>query len=398
MKNVSDFNFLNKTVLLRVDYNVPTDNLKKITDDTRIRYSLPTIKKIISDNGKIILISHFGRPKGIHNKYSLKFLIPILSKILNKNIHFIDDCMKTDIEEKIKNMKCGDIFLLENLRFYKEEEEGNEEFAYKLSKYGNFYINDAFSVSHRYHSSIFILPKFFPKEKKCIGFLMKKEIDKFKKFLSGKMKKPISILLGGSKILSKLEIIDKCIEFSDHILLGGAMAYPFIMKKGGKVGEYEKKFDISKVKNIIKNILYKNYGKNILIYPKDVIIAKFNDLNKINISSIYSVPKKWIGLDIGPKSIKCFSNYIRNSNTILWNGPMGMFENNKFSMGTKIIAEEIIKMTEKGSYSIVGGGDSLSALRLAKKYNKISYLSTGGGAMLESLKNKVLPGIIAINK
>ncbi len=395
IKNIDDFNFKNKTALLRVDFNVPIDNFKNITDDTRIKYTIPTIKKIIYDGGKIVIISHFGRPKGIQSKkYSLKFLKLFLSKQLNNiPVFFYKNCIGENIEKKINEIKYREILILENLRFHKEEEECNKEFALKLSKYGDIYVNDAFGVCHRYHSSIYILPKFF--KKKCIGYLLKKEIENIDKFLSKKVYKPITIILGGSKISTKLDLIDKLWNLSDYILIGGGIAYPFISELGGKIGNslIDNKINNSTIINIIK----KNKKKQKIYFPTDVIISKFftNSTNN-KVSSIFSIPKKYMGLDIGPNTINIFCDIIKKSKTILWNGPMGVFEFSNFSKGTRLIAKEIKKITKKGAFSMIGGGDSISALKQEKCINDISYISTGGGAMLEYLKNKKLPGIISM--
>ncbi|WP_185866355.1 phosphoglycerate kinase [Blattabacterium cuenoti] len=397
IKTVSDLNFKNKIALVRVDFNVPVNNQSyKIIDDTRILYSIPTIQKIISDSGKVVLMSHFGRPKGKYSKiYSLRFIISYLSKKLKIPIKFSETCIGKAVEKKISELKNGEILLLENIRFYKEEEEGNENFAFKLSKLGDIYVNDAFGVSHRSHASISIVPKFFG-EKKCIGFLMKKEIQSLKKVLE-KGRAPITILLGGAKISSKIAIIENMINLVDYLLIGGAMSYPFIKAQGGKVGnslvdEYN---DLKVLKKIIEQ--YKKQKKTKILFPKDVIIAdSFKNYAQTKIVSIHSIPDGWMGLDIGPTSIKNFCEIINYSRTILWNGPLGVFEFQNFSSGTTSIAKSIVKSTEHGAFSLVGGGDTIAALKIKKYENKISYLSTGGGAMLESLKNKMLPGIKAI--
>ncbi|WP_185858304.1 phosphoglycerate kinase [Blattabacterium cuenoti] len=400
IKTINNFDFRNQTALIRVDFNVPVNENHQITDNTRIKYSIPTIQKILYEKGKIVLISHFGRPKGkISEIYSLKFIVPFLSKELKTDVLFFENCIGKDVEKKVHQLKNGEILLLENLRFYKEEEEENEHFAFELSKLGDIYVNDAFGVSHRLHTSITILPKFFG-EKKCIGFLMKKEIQNINKFLSKKGKKPITFLLGGAKISSKIEIIENIIDIADHLLIGGGMAFPFIKINGGKVGdsivEYNK---IIKIENTLKKILDQKKNKiNILSFPKDVVISKsFKKTSNTKIVPIYSIPDGWMGLDIGPSSIKYFCNIIEKSKTIFWNGPVGVFEISNFSLGTKSIIKTIAKTTEKGSFSLIGGGDSIASLKMVKGCKeKISYLSTGGGAMLESLKNKILPGIKAI--
>ncbi|WP_185855835.1 phosphoglycerate kinase [Blattabacterium cuenoti] len=403
IKTVNDFNFKNKVALVRVDFNVPVDRSKsshKISDDTRIQYSIPTLKKIISDYGKIVLISHFGRPKGSLNRdhNSLKIIIPLLSKQLKIPIKFSDNCIGENVKKNVKMLKNKEILLLENLRFYKEEEEGNEKFALKLANLGDIYVNEAFSVSHRSHASISVIPKFFD-QKKCIGLLMKKEIQSLNKVLGKNKKKPISILLGGSKIYSKIKIIESIIHFADNILIGGGMAYPFIKEKGGNVGNsiVIEKDENEKTKRILKNIIEKCRKKNNLFFPKDVVIAdSFHNHATKKIVSIYSIPNGWMGLDIASSSIKYFCDIINESNTIFWNGPLGVFEFPNFSLGTKSIAKAIANATERGAFSLVGGGDTISSLKIEKLEKKISYLSTGGGAMLESFKNQILPGIKAM--
>ncbi|WP_185851360.1 phosphoglycerate kinase [Blattabacterium cuenoti] len=398
IKTVNDFNFKNKIAIVRVDFNVPVDHSSlQITDDTRIQYSLPTIQKIISDHGRVVLLSHFGRPKGRRCKYdSLKIIVPLLSNKLQIPIKFYEDCIGENTKKNIRELKNKEVLLLENLRFYKEEEEGNENFASKLASLGDIYVNEAFSVSHRSHASISVLPKFF-KEKKCIGFLMKKEIQSLEKILGKKGKKPITILLGGAKISSKIDIIESIIRFSDFILIGGGMVYPFIKIQGGKIGDSLIENISDNTKKIIKNILCKNENKKKLHFPKNVTIANsFDNDAKKKIVPIHSIPDGWKGLDIASESIKYFCDIINKSNTIFWNGPVGVFEFYNFSLGTRSIARAIVNATEKGAFSLVGGGDTIASLKMEKLEKKISYLSTGGGAMLESLKNEILPGIKAL--
>lgn len=400
IKTVRDFNFEGKKVLIRVDFNVPINENYQIIDDTRIQYSIPTIKKILSDKGKVILISHFGRPKGKFSKnFSLKFLVNYLSDKLNTTVKFHNDCIGEKSEKKANELKTGEILLLENLRFYQEEEKEDINFSKSLARLADFYVNDAFSVSHRLHSSVSVLPKLFNKKCKCIGILMEKEILFLDKFLSGKGKKPVTVLLGGAKIYSKIKIIENLIDFSDHLLIGGGISYPFIKIKGGKIGNSI--IEIENNKNIddkLISILNLNNKKNIISLPTDVIISDYFDNSaNIKICDIYSIPDKWIGLDIGPNSIKNFCNIINKSKTILWNGPMGVFELQKFSFGTKSIAKAIANATTKNkAFSLVGGGDSVAALKMVGYEKKISYLSTGGGAMLEYLKTKNNPGIQAM--
>ncbi|WP_185860486.1 phosphoglycerate kinase [Blattabacterium cuenoti] len=397
IKTINDFDFKNQTALIRVDFNVPINELSEITDDTRIQCTIPTIQKIISEKGKIVLISHFGRPKGVPSKiYSLKFLTDYLSKKLKISVNFCENCIGKTVIKKVKKLKNGEILLLENLRFYKEEEKEDENFAYELSKLGDIYINDAFGVVHRSHASITILPKFFG-EKKCIGLLMKKEIQYIDQFLSRKNEKPITVILGGAKISSKIEIIETIINFADYILIGGGMSFSFIKKEGGKIGDSI--IENNKIiENTLKTIFNKYQNKMKMLHlPKDVIIAdSFNNNANTKIVPIHSIPNGWMGLDIGPVSIKTFCKIIEKSKTIFWNGPLGVFEFSNFSLGTRSIAKAIANITGKGAFSLVGGGDSIASLKMENCEKKISYLSTGGGAMLASLKNEILPGIKAI--
>jgi 3-phosphoglycerate kinase len=397
IRTVNDFNFENQTALIRVDFNVPRDKSYNITDDTRIICSLPTIQKVISEKGKVVLISHFGRPKGKpSNIYSLKYLVNFLSKKLKINVKFHENCIGSTTIQKVNKLKNGEILLLENLRFHKEEEKVDENFAFELSKLGDIYINDAFGVVHRSHTSITILPKFFWK-KKCIGFLMKKEIQFLNQFLHGKGKRPITVLLGGSKISSKIEIIENIIDFADYILIGGGMSYPFIKIKGGMIGDSMLE-EYQKIEKILKIFFHKYQNKiHIIHLPDDVIISdSFKNESKTKIVPIYSIPKGWMGLDIGPSSIKKFCKILDKSRTILWNGPVGVFEFKNFSSGTRSIAKSIVNATNKGAFSLVGGGDTIASLKIEKHEKKISYLSTGGGAMLNILKKKILPGIKAM--
>ncbi|WP_185856535.1 phosphoglycerate kinase [Blattabacterium cuenoti] len=397
IKTVYDFNFENQTALIRVDFNVPVNKFQKIIDDTRIQYSIPTIQKIISEKGKIVLISHFGRPKGTPSQtYSLKFLADYLHKKLKINVFFFEDCIGEAVINKVHELKYGEILLLENLRFYKEEEKEDINFAYELSKLGDIYVNDAFGVVHRFHTSITILPRFFG-NKKCIGLLMKKEIQYLDQFLYGKGKKPITVLLGGAKVSSKIELVESFMDFADFILIGGGMSYPFIKIKGGRIGNSTIEKD-QIIEKTLKKFFQKYQNKiNIIHLPKDVVVAdSFNNEANTKIVPIHSIPNGWMGLDIGPLSIKNFCNIIEKSKTILWNGPVGVFEFSNFSLGTKSIARAIANATEKGAFSLVGGGDSIASLKIENCDKKISYLSTGGGAMLDCLKNKTLPGINAI--
>lgn len=397
MKTIDNFFFFQKTAIVRVDFNVPLNYNLKITDSTRIKYSIPTIKKIINDGGKVVLISHLGNPKkDERKKFSLEILIPQISKELKIPVKFFPDCIGKKVKNTVFNMKNGEVILLENLRFYEEEKKENENFAFQLSNLGDIYVNDAFGVSHRSHSSITTITKFFPNSK-CVGYLMMKEIKAINKILKNP-KKPVLGIIGGAKISSKIPIIKNLISILDNLIIGGGISYTFIKSQGGKIGnsiiENDKIFTAF-------NILKEAKKKCTKIYlPIDCHITK--DINKSSnqkyFCNINEIPNGFKGLDIGPLSIKKFSKIIKNSKTILWNGPMGVFELDKFSNGTLSIAKEVSKSTKNGSFSLVGGGDSIAAIKKLGHKNNISYISTGGGAMLESLKGKELIGIKYIKK
>jgi phosphoglycerate kinase len=384
-------------VLIRVDFNVPLNDKFEITDDTRITATLPTIQKIIKDGGKPILMSHLGRPKdGPVEKYSLKHLLPHLSKLLRTKILFADDCISDKAYELSKAIKPGEVLLLENLRFYKEEEKGDQEFAKKLARLGDVYVNDAFGTAHRAHASTAVIAKFFEVDKRMFGLLMNSEVESADKVLH-KSEKPFTAILGGAKVSDKILIIENLLQRADHIIIGGGMAYTFFRANGGEVGNSLVEVDrLDKAKELIKMA----EGKGIKIHlPKDSIIAdKFDAAANTKICHNTSIPQGWMGLDIGPEAIKEFSAVILQSKTILWNGPMGVFEMEKFQAGTKAVAEAITEATEKGAYSLVGGGDSVSAVNQFGFDDKVSYVSTGGGAMLEYFEGKELPGIAAIKK
>ena len=395
MSRFANYNFKDQKVLVRVDFNVPLNDKYEITDDTRITSTLPTIKKIIQDGGKVILMSHFGRPKdGPTEKYSLKHLVNHLGSLLGKKILFADDCIGPKAYELSTSMKAGDVLLLENLRFYKEEEKGDEGFAQKLAKLGDVYVNDAFGTAHRAHASTAVIAKFFPEDKKMFGLLMEAEVESAEKVLH-KSAKPFTAILGGAKVSDKILIIENLLERADHIIIGGGMAYTFCKAMGGEVGnslvEAER---IDTAKELIT--LAESKGVKIHL-PKDSIIAdKFEANANTKISDNREIPAGWMGLDIGPDAIRAFSEVIRKSKTLLWNGPMGVFEMEKFQAGTKAVAESIADATGKGAFSLVGGGDSVSAVNQFGFNDKVSYVSTGGGAMLEYFEGKDLPGIAAI--
>ncbi len=394
MNTVNDCNFNNKKALIRVDFNVPLNNELKVTDATRIKAAKPTIEKILNDGGSVILMSHLGRPKGKDEKYSLKHIVPTVEKVLGKKIKFIDDCIGEKVEKAAKNLKSGEILLLENLRFYPEEKAGDKAFAEKLAELGDVYVNDAFGTAHRAHASTAVIAQFFDKKHKCFGLLMAKEIEAINYVLNN-AKKPVTAVIGGAKVSSKIDVINNIIDKVDSIIIGGGMAFTFIKAKGGKIGNSlveEDKLDLALA------ILEKAKQKKTRIHlPIDVVAAdKFsNDANTMIVDAD-DIPDGWMGLDVGPRTNVGNAFVIIGSNTVLWNGPMGVFEMEKFETGTRELGNAIADATAEGAFSLVGGGDSVAAVKKFKLINKVSYISTGGGAMLEMLEGKKLPGIEAI--
>ncbi|MCD4773168.1 MAG: phosphoglycerate kinase [Bacteroidales bacterium] len=394
MKTIDTYNFKNKKALIRVDFNVPLNDKFEITDATRINAAIPTIKKVLNDEGSVILMSHLGRPKdGPEDKFSLKHLVKYLSEKLNTEIQFADDCIGKNAFELASNLKSGEVLLLENLRFYKEEKKGNEDFAEKLAGLGDVYINDAFGTAHRAHASTAVIAKFFPKDK-LFGYIMENELENLNKVLS-EPQKPFTAILGGAKVSGKIEIINQLLNKVDNIIIGGGMMFTFIKAMGGNIGSSLIEEDLLDVaKNAIEKA--KKLGVNFYL-PTDVIAAdEFkNDAQKISCDS-FDIPEEWMGLDIGPESSEQFAEVVNNSKTILWNGPMGVFEMSNFEKGTKDIAEQIAEATQEGAYSLIGGGDSVAAINKFNLSEKVSYVSTGGGAMLEFIEGKELPGVKAI--
>ena len=398
MSKFRDHNFAKEKALIRVDFNVPLNDKYEVTDDTRMRAAVPTIQKILKDGGSVILMSHLGRPKdGPTEKYSLKHLIVPLRRLLNGvPVLFANDCIGEEAKKLSAELKPGEVLLLENLRFYKEEEKGNEAFAEKLSKLGQVYVNDAFGTAHRAHASTAVIAKFFPGDKKMFGLLMEAEIQNADKVLKS-AEKPFVAILGGAKVSDKILIIENLLEKATDIIIGGGMAYTFYKAMGGNIGKSlveEDKLDVA------KEIISKAEKKNVCLHlPQDSIIAdKFS--NDANISSSLSntIPDGWMGLDIGAMAIEQFSKIIREAKTILWNGPMGVFEFEKFQHGTKEVACAVAESSQDGAYSLVGGGDSVAAVNQFGYANKVSYVSTGGGALLEYFEGKTLPGIAAIQE
>ena len=398
MGTFSTHNFAGQKALIRVDFNVPLDKqTKEISDDTRMKSAIPTIKKILADGGSVILMSHFGRPKeGPEEKYSLKQLVKHLSELLGGNtpVFFANDCIGEQAFLTAGMMRAGEVLLLENLRFYKEEEKGDEAFAEKLSKLGDVYVNDAFGTAHRAHASTAVIAKYFPAEKKMFGLLMESEVAAAEKVLL-KAEKPFTAIIGGAKVSDKILILENLLDRATDIIIGGGMAYTFMKAMGGTIGNSlceEERLETAKA------ILEKAEKKGVCIHlPSDSIIAdKFAADANTSVSPSNLIPDGWMGLDIGANACEQFKNVILHSKTILWNGPMGVFEMEKFQHGTKTIAQAVADATTKGAYSLVGGGDSVSAVNDFGFADKVSYISTGGGAMLEFFEGKELPGIAAI--
>jgi phosphoglycerate kinase len=396
MKTVDNFNFKDHKALIRVDFNVPLDAQYIITDDTRIRAALPTINKIIADGGAVILMSHLGRPKeGPAEKYSLNHVVSHLSKLLGRPVNFASDCIGDVATNAASALKAGEVLLLENLRFYKQEEKGDLGFAKQLSALGTFYVNDAFGTAHRAHASTAVIARFFP-ENKCFGYVMSGEIASVNKVLNS-AEKPFTAIMGGAKVSDKILILEQLINKADNIIIGGGMAFTFVKAQGGKIGKSLVEEDkLETALTILKTA--KEKGVNIYI-PIDAIVADnfSNDANKQTVD-INAIPDGWMGLDIGPETEKIYDEVIANSKTILWNGPMGVFEMSSFEHGTKSAAESIVRATKKGAHSLIGGGDSVAAIN---KYNfgkEVSYVSTGGGALLEYIESGSLPGVEAIEK
>ncbi|MDB4088352.1 phosphoglycerate kinase [Flavobacteriales bacterium] len=390
-----DQNFAGKKVLVRVDFNVPLDReTLEITDDTRIKAALPTLKKIISDGGSVIIMSHLGRPKlGFEDKFSLKHIVAHLSALLGKEVMFCSDSIGEEAQEMSNALKAGDVMLLENLRFYKHETAGNLYFAEELSKLANFYVNDAFGTAHRAHASTTMVANFF-EGNKSFGFLLENEINSLEQVLTNP-KKPFTAIIGGAKVSGKINVIENLMDKVSDIIIGGGMSYTFIKAQGGKVGS--SLVEDNQIATALK-VIEKAKAKGVNLHiPTDTVIAdKFSNDAKIDECDIFEIPDGWMGLDIGKDTIANFKEVVLNSSTILWNGPMGVFEMENFEKGTKEIAYSAVEATKRGAYSLVGGGDSVAAINKYNLGDEVSYVSTGGGAMLEYLEGKRLPGIFAI--
>lgn len=390
---IDNINFKNKKVIIRVDFNVPLNTNLMVTDDTRIKAAIPTIKKVISDGGTAILMSHLGRPKGKEEKHTLKSIVSKVEENLGQSVTFVNDCIGDSVKNVISKSEKKSVILLENLRYYAEEKAGDEDFAKKLSELADFYINDAFGTAHRAHASTSVIAQFFPNDK-CFGYLIEKEIISVNKVLNS-TEKPLTAIVGGAKVSSKITIIEKLIDKVDNLIIGGGMAYTFVKAQGGKIGNSLVEDDYLE---LALKIMEKAKANNVnFLLPTDTIIADdFNNEANTKTVNIAEIPAGWMGLDIGEKSSELFKETILNSKLILWNGPMGVFEMESFQKGTVTVAKTLAKATESGAFSLVGGGDSVAAINKFDLGSKVSHVSTGGGAMLEYLEGKQLPGIAAI--
>jgi phosphoglycerate kinase len=393
MKTINDINFSGKRALIRVDFNVPLDKSFNVTDDNRIRATIPTITKILKDGGSCVLMSHLGRPKeGPEEKYSLKHTIKKTEELLGRPVKFASDCIGSEATSLSAALKAGEVLLLENLRFYKEEEKGDVAFAEKLSKHGDIYVNDAFGTAHRAHASTTIVAQFF--KDKCAGLVMAAELNNAKKVLENTVR-PFTAIMGGAKISDKILIIEKLLDQVNHLIIGGGMSYTFFKALGGNIGKSlveEDKLDLA------KELIQKAKAKGVELHlPIDSVIAdKFDNAANTEVANNNAIKDGWMGLDIGPQASAVFAKVIAESKTILWNGPMGVFEMTKFESGTKAVADAIVSATAKGAFSLIGGGDSAAAVAKFGVEDKVSYVSTGGGALLEYFEGKVLPGVKAL--
>jgi phosphoglycerate kinase len=393
MSTLKDFNFKEKKALIRVDFNVPLDENLNVTDDTRIQSAKNTILKVLEDGGSCILMSHLGRPKAKESEFSLKNIISKVENILGVSVLFSEDCIGDEATQKAKDLKPGQVLLLENLRYYNEEKQGDLAFAEALSKLGDIYVNDAFGTAHRAHASTSIIAQFFPGNK-CFGYLLEQEIISIDKVLTSG-EKPVLAILGGAKVSSKITIIENILDKVDHLIIGGGMSFTFIKAQGGAIGDSiceDDKMDLA------LDILRLAKEKNVQLHlPVDVLAADdFSNSANTQVVDITAIPSDWQGLDCGPKSKAIFHDVVQQCKTILWNGPLGVFELDTFSTGTKALGDSIAEATQNGAFSLVGGGDSVAAVKQFGFQNKVSYVSTGGGAMLESLEGKTLPGIASI--
>lgn len=396
MRTIDQYNFAGKKALVRVDFNVPLDADYRITDDTRIRAAVPTIQKILADGGAVILMSHLGRPKtGPEEKYSLKHLVNRLSEEFNTTVLFAEDCVGPQAAQLAAELQPGQILLLENLRFHKAEEKGDADFAKELATLGDVYVNDAFGTAHREHASTAVIARYFPKDK-VMGYVMQAELDNARRVL-GNAERPYTAIMGGAKISDKILIIEKLMDRVDNLLIGGGMSYTFVKADGGEIGSSlveEDKIDLAK--RLIA--MAREKGVNLMIPVDSVIADAFSNEANIDTSLSHHIKPLWMGLDIGPTAREMYADVIRNSKTILWNGPMGVFEMSNYSVGTEAVADAVVDATRMGAYSLIGGGDSAAAVNKFGYGDKVSYVSTGGGALLEYMEGKTLPGVAAIER
>ena len=393
MKSINEISFNGKKVFIRVDFNVPFNDYGEITDSSRIAASLPTIEYVLSNGGACILASHLGRPVGKDSELSLKKIIPELKKLLGKDVIFLENSIGAQTKEACSNLQNGEVALLENLRFYEEETNADIDFAKELSSLADIYINDAYGTTHREHASTATIAQFF--SEKAPGMLLEKEMESLKKLME-KPKRPVTAIIGGAKVSSKISVIANMLDVVDNLIIGGGMAYTFIKNNGGNIGESifekDKLDDCSEIISLAEQ-------KNVNVFlPEDVVASnEFSNEGLKKVINVYNIPSGWQGLDIGPLTISNFENIVTESKTILWNGPMGVFEMPAFEKGTLSIAKSVAKATSSGAFSLIGGGDSVAAIKMFNLQDEVSFISTGGGAMLESLEGKILPGIKALN-
>jgi phosphoglycerate kinase len=395
MAQIDNFDFKGKKVLIRVDFNVPLNDKGEVSDAGRIKAAVPTIKKITGVGGKVILMSHLGRPKGEkEDKFSLSQIVSAIEKELGLEVDFVDDCIGKEVAAKVDDMEKGEVLLLENLRFYPEETSGDKAFAKALAELGEVYVNDAFGTAHRAHASTAVIAEFFQDDNKMFGYLIEQELEAVSKLLE-KPKKPFTAIMGGAKISDKILLIEEVLDKVDHLIIGGGMSYTFFKAQGGQIGNSLVEADKL---DLCKELLQKAKAKGVELHlPQDSVVAdKFDNEAHTQVADNHNIADGYMGLDIGPEAVEKFSEVIRQSKTILWNGPMGVFEMDNFSKGTKKVAEAVADATSKGAYSLIGGGDSAAAIKKFGLEDKVSYISTGGGALLEFLEGKELPGIKAI--
>jgi phosphoglycerate kinase len=394
MKSIDDINFKDKKAIIRVDFNVPLNENFEVTDKSRIEGAKPSVIKVLEDGGAAILMSHLGRPSSVEDKFSLKHIVNAVSEELGVKVKFVNDCIGDEVKNAAANLQNGEILLLENLRFYNEEKQGDEDFAKQLAELADVYINDAFGTAHRAHASTTVAAKYA--KEKCMGYLLKKEIDSLNKVMNSK-EKPVTAIIGGAKVSSKITVIENMLDAIDHLIIGGGMAFTFIKAQGGKIGESLVEED---KQDVALQILKAAEEKNVKVHlPVDSKTTKeFKNDSETKIQSIDNIEDGWMGLDAGPKSQMAFAEIIKMSKIILWNGPLGVFEMSNFAEGTIAAGNAIAEATSKGAFSLVGGGDSVAAVKQYGFEDKVSYVSTGGGAMLEMLEGRTLPGVAALEE